>query len=362
MGLWILFLAFMFIGGTAAIIYLVTRFHRFSFIRNIPNKFVSWFVACIPVLLMASVAFYEMYTMIVIMLHCALFFILSDVILAIWRRASGKSPKSEGRYWGGVAALAATALFMTGAWFAAYHISRTYYEFNTVKNVGDIRVAMFADSHLGVTLSGERFAEQMERIDAENADVVIICGDFVDDDANRHDMEVACAALGRMKTPVYYVYGNHDRGYYDYREFTGYELAECLKANGVTILQDSSELIDGRFYLVGREDRSRDRDTVEELLSPLDHSRYIISCDHQPGEFDIEASCGADLVLSGHTHGGHVWPSGYFAYWNGTNDGIWGLYDHGDTHCIVTSGISGWAIPFKTGTYSEYVIIDIHGK
>ena len=360
MGLWILFLAFMFIGGTAAVIYLVTRFHRFSFIRKIPNKALSWIVSCIPVLLMMSVVFYEMYTMIVIMLHCALFFILSDIGFAIYRKKTGK--EKTDKYWGGVVALAVTVLFMTGAWFCAYHISRTHYEFDTPKDVGDIKIAMIADSHLGVTLSGERFARQMERIDEEGADCLIIDGDFVDDDAVLSDLETACEALGRMKTPVYFVYGNHDRGYYDTREFNGADLIECLEANGVTILQDSYELIDNRFYIVGREDYSRDRETLDELIAPLDHSRYIISCDHQPVEFEQESEAGVDIVLSGHTHGGHVWPSGYFGYWFGPNDGIWGLYEFGDTHCIVTSGISGWAIPFKTGTWSEYVIIDIHGK
>jgi len=357
--LWILFIGFMGIGGLAAIIYLVTRFHKFSFIKKIKNRFLSWLLACVPVLLMASVVFYEKFTMIVIMLHCALCFILCDIGSAIYRRKTGKEKGSK--YIAGIVALIATAVVLTGAWFCAYHIFRTHYEFNTVKNVGNIRVAMFADSHLGVTLNGRRFAEQMERIDAEGADVLIIAGDFVDDDAKREDLETACEALGRMKTPVYYVYGNHDRGYYQYRDFDGAYLAKCLKDNGVTILQDDVVLVDDRFYIVGREDRSWERAELTQLLEGLDHSKYIITADHQPGEFAKEEELGADLVLSGHTHGGHVWPSGYFGYWFGVNDGIWGLYDHGDTHCIVTSGISGWAIPFKTGTYSEYVIIDIHG-
>ena len=357
--LWILFVGFMGIGGLAAIIYLVTRFHKFSFIKGIKNRFLSWFTACIPVLLMASVVFYERFTMIVVMLHCALCFILSDAGFAIYRKRTGKKP--GGKYIGGVIALTATALILTGAWLCAYHVFRSHYEFNTVKNSGNIRIALIADSHLGVTLDGERFARQMERIDAEGADVLIIDGDFVDDDSSRSDMETACEALGRMKTPVYYVYGNHDRGYYRYRDFDGLYLEKCLRDNGVTILRDSYELVDGRFYIVGREDRSWERTELSTLLGPLDRSKYIIVADHQPCEFDEEAKQGADLVLSGHTHGGHVWPSGYFGYWFGVNDGIWGLYDHGDTHCIVTSGISGWAIPFKTGTYSEYVIIDIHG-
>ena len=93
MGLWILFVAFMGIGGIAAIIYLVTRFHKFLVIRKIPGKALSWIVAAIPVLAMMSVAFYEIYTMIVIMLHCALFFILTDIGAAIYRSSRKKKGK-----------------------------------------------------------------------------------------------------------------------------------------------------------------------------------------------------------------------------------------------------------------------------
>ena len=359
MSMWIFFMAFMFIGGLAAVIYLVTRFHKFSFIKGIKNKFLSWFVAVIPVLLVLSIIFYETYTMIVVALHMALFFILSDIASAIYHKKTGKERGK--RYWAGVAALCLTAVALAWAFFNAYHVSRTYYEFNSVKKCGNIRVALIADSHLGVTLDGERFGEQMERIDQEGADLLVICGDFIDDSSSKRDTEIACQALGRMKTPVYYVYGNHDRGYYRRREFDGDYLRKCLEDNGVTILQDKSELIDGRFYLVGCEDKSKDPMPASELIGPLDKSKYIITCDHQPYRFEDLSNVGSDLVLAGHTHGGHVWPSGYFPYWFGINDAIWGLREYGDTKCIVTSGISGWAIPFKTGTHSEYVIIDIHG-
>ena len=359
MGMWFLFLAFMFIGGTAAIIYLVTRFHGFSFIKGIRNRFLSWLAAAIPVLLVLSIIFYDMYSMIVVALHMALFFILSDIASAIYRKKTGKERGK--RYWAGVVALCLTAVAMAWAFFNAYHVSRTYYEFNTVKKCGNIRVALVADSHLGVTLDGKRFGEQMERIDGEGADLLIIDGDFVDDSSSNDDTYIACQALGKMKTPVYFVYGNHDRGYYRNKEFDDF-LRKCLTDNGVTILQDKAELIDGRFYLVGCEDRSGGPMEASDLICPLDKSKYIITCDHQPYRFEDLSNNGSDLVLAGHTHGGHVWPSGYFPYWFGINDGIWGLYKHGDTNCIVTSGISGWAIPFKTGTHSEYVIIDIHGE
>jgi hypothetical protein len=66
-----------------------------------------------------------------------------------------------------------------------------------------------------------------------------------------------------------------------------------------------------------------------------------------------------DLVLSGHTHGGHLFPIGPISIRLGMNDLVYGTEKRGDVTFLVTSGISGWAIPFKTGTFSEYVVIDI---
>ena len=74
---------------------------------------------------------------------------------------------------------------------------------------------------------------------------------------------------------------------------------------------------------------------------------------------DSEAAAGADLVLSGHTHGGHVFPAGQIGMLMGANDCLYGTQRRGDTDFVVTSGISGWGIPFKTGAISEFVVIDI---
>ena len=66
-----------------------------------------------------------------------------------------------------------------------------------------------------------------------------------------------------------------------------------------------------------------------------------------------------DLVLSGHTHGGQLFPLGYIGLLMGANDEFYGLHQRENTNFIVNSGISDWAIDFKTGTFSEVGIIDI---
>ena len=73
-----------------------------------------------------------------------------------------------------------------------------------------------------------------------------------------------------------------------------------------------------------------------------------------------EAASAADLVVSGHTHGGQLFPATYVGEWFGINDRTYGHENRNGTDFIVTSGISDWEIQFKTGTKSEYVMIDVN--
>ena len=72
-----------------------------------------------------------------------------------------------------------------------------------------------------------------------------------------------------------------------------------------------------------------------------------------------EAETGVDLVVSGHTHGGQLFPVNRAGEWIGANDRTYGTEKRDKTTFVVTSGISAWAIWFKTGTKSEFVVIDI---
>ena len=68
------------------------------------------------------------------------------------------------------------------------------------------------------------------------------------------------------------------------------------------------------------------------------------------------------IIISGGGTGGHIFPAGQIGLMMGANDSRYGVQSRNGTTFVVTSGISGWAIPFKTGTFSEIVVIDIKGK
>ena len=354
------------------VFYLWTRFHRFRFFLKLGRRFkiLGWLASLLPVLMIGLFGLVNVYSIVIVILHLALFFALADlfggIINRLRKKPSRKKSGFQRPYYAGVAAVLLCAIYLGVGWYNAHHVTATHYAFTTEKNLEKpLKLALIADSHLGVTLHGDSFARQLDGIQKEEPDILLIAGDFVDDDTPKEDMLQACEALGEFSAPygIYFVFGNHDEGYYLYRKFTSGELRQALSDNGVTILEDESVLIDDRFYVIGRKDRSTPgRAEASSLTAPLDPDKYQIMLDHQPNDYAAETASGADLVLSGHTHGGHLLPAGQIGLLMHANDRIYGTEQRGDTRFVVTSGISGWAIPFKTGTFSEYVIIEVTGR
>ena len=363
---WALILALAALLTLGAVIYLIRCFHRLTPIRRLGERHraLAWLATCAPLAAVASFALINVTTMGVALLHLALAFLLTGAACALVGRLRGR-PVSPN--WRAGVAVGITVVYLAVGWYMAHHVFETRYTLSTEKPLpnGSLRVVMVADAHLGATLDGPGFAAQTERIRKLRPDAVVIVGDFVDDETTASDMLAACRALGGLETTygVYYVYGNHDRGYYSRRDFTAADLQAALEDNGVTILADEAVLLGERWYLVGRKDRSMaGRLDAAALTEDLDASRYIVLLDHQPNDYAAEAATPADLVLSGHSHGGHIFPLGQLAVLFGAGDRRYGHENRDGTDFIVTSGISGWAIPIKTGTWSEFVVVDIQGK
>ena len=295
---------------------------------------------------------------VLVLLHEVLLFLLFRLIFRLIKKIKGKEPRF---YLAGWLALLTSVVYLAVGWYLCHSVVRKDYDLTTAKPIGSLKIALIADSHIGTTFDGEGFAEHLKTIEEQSPDLLIIAGDFVDDGSRLADIRTACEALGKMqlKYGVWYSYGNHDKGYFNRKDYTPSQLEQSLKENGIHILADEYELIDDRFYIVGRKDARDQRLEMEPLLKGIDTSKYIIVIDHQPNDYENEAASAADLVLSGHTHGGQLIPATFVGEWLGMNDRTYGYERRSDTDFIVTSGISDWEIKFKTGTRSEYVIINV---
>lgn len=367
--MWIVIFGLVIAATTGGIAYLVSRFSKFSIVHRIAGDYrkLRLGITLPPLLILFSLTgtLLGPVNAIICLLHLVAFWMLSDLIFLIIKKFRKKEYKI---YYSGILAVLVTAVYLPVGWYLANNVWRTDYLITTDKEIDELRLVYFADSHIGTTFHADGFAKYLAEIQQVEPDVVLIVGDFVDDDTSRDDMIGSCRALGELRTTygVYFAFGNHDKGYYEanHRGYNGDDLIAELEKNGVTVLQDESVLIDDRFYIIGRQDlsentRGQGRATMQELMEPLDEDKYTIVLDHQPHEYKAQAKAQADLVLSGHTHGGQLLPITYVGEWIGQNDRTYGHERRETTDFIVTSGISDWAIKFKTGCRSEYVVIDV---
>ena len=136
--------------------------------------------------------------------------------------------------------------------------------------------------------------------------------------------------------------------------------------NNINLLYDSSDIINNEITLIGRNDaafaRTSDRKTSEELLGNLSQDNYLIMLDHQPIDLETNAKLGYDLQLSGHTHGGQLFPIGIIDKLFKINEMNYGMKQIDDFQVIVSSGMSGWAYPIRTQKHSEYVVINLKSE
>lgn len=234
------------------------------------------------------------------------------------------------------------------------------------------KVALIADVHFGVSVDSETLQEICNEIQDKTPDMVVLCGDIVDENASKEDMKDVFKTFGEIDSEfgTFYVYGNHDRQLYsNNKSYSEEELRETIEAAGIRILQDEYVEINDEVVLVGREDagyarsaNTSERKSIESILDNVDKDKLIITLDHQPKQYAEESEAGTDLLLSGHTHAGQIWPANILFEIVKFDDAVYGETIVDKMHAIVTSGFAGWGYSVKTSSPAEYVIINVSGK
>ena len=336
-------------------IYMYKKTYVIESINNIKNKYIKVIVRILLIVMPFLV--FGFVNGVVIIFHLAVFFGLFDLI-----NLFVKNKTNLFNY----IAVVVTLIYLSIGLYNCYHVSETVYNLETSKNIGveNFRIVQITDSHTGTTFDGNMFKTLVENMNKAEPDIAVVTGDLVDDNTTYEDMVLTCEALGMFKTKygVYFVYGNHDKGYYG-RNFTGDDLKRELEKNNIKILEDEAVDIVGNIVLLGRKDRGDStRKSISELVENIDASKYIIDLNHQPNDYENEEKANVDLVLSGHTHGGQVFPLGPLGKWFNIHDEYYGMHKRNNTTFIVNSGISDWEVVFKTLTKSEYTVINIRSN
>ena len=244
-------------------------------------------------------------------------------------------------------------------------VHQTTYSLTTDKPIRQegYRVAFLSDLHYPTVQDPALLPDYVNQINALQSDIIVLGGDIVEEGTSKEAMQEVFAQLGRLEAPlgVYFIYGNHDRHMVPIAgAYSREELAAAIEGSGIRILEDESLLLNGEIFLIGRADAAGERSGIHALAQNAPENAYIISLDHQPGDTKASHTAGVDLILSGHTHAGQIFPAGYvIALFGGMP---YGRYQMGDCVSIVSSGFAGWGFPIRTQGVCEYVIVDISPK
>lgn len=230
----------------------------------------------------------------------------------------------------------------------------------TVPDLQSLNVVMASDIHMGTIIDTARLSGIVKTINALNPDVVLLVGDIVDEDVDKLVEQDMTPVLARLKARLgcYAVTGNHE-----FISGNPQMAVQYLAEAGIKMLEDDVELVDQKFYIVGRTDRSGarftgvDRRRLADLTRPLDKSRPILLMDHQPFELEEAERQGVDLQVSGHTHHGQIWPFNYIT--NRVYEQSWGYLKKGATHYYVSCGVGTWGPPIRMGSVPEVVQLNL---
>ena len=261
-----------------------------------------------------------------------------------------------------VSVLLTSVVLMFGTRNAA-HPSISSYSFHIAKPASQtsLRVIAISDIHWETLANPEVIERAVALINTRSPDIVFILGDSVTNDSSHFINDGAPALLGSIQATygTYVITGNHD--FYDGKVET---LMQAYRDVGITVLRDDVVKIADTLWVVGREDYGGMRGLVVhpraelgELLSRADVTEPVLVLDHQPRNLADNATLGYDIELSGHTHGGQIWPITALA--SRLYDLNHGLQTIGSTHFIVTCGIGYWGPPLRLGTTSEVLELNL---
>ncbi len=307
----------------------------------------------------------------VALLHLTVFLLCVAALRRALRRQGWD--KKTPAFWdlvdrGGVGAVVLTAAVFAYGYVNIRAVERTEYrvEAGVPLRAEGYKIVFLSDLHYGLATNATSLRRLAKRLDAEDADLVILGGDVVDEGTTLEEMREAFSILGGIKNRygLYYVYGNHDRSPYSRSpNYAADELAIALNESQIRALVDETVVVDDALTLVGREDAGQNRESLAKLTRKTSASTARILVDHQPVDYEEAAREGYALILSGHTHAGQIWPFGLVTGITHHSSLNYGLRKLGNgATAIVSSGVSGWGMPIRTSKHSEYVVVRLSGS
>ncbi|WP_149185009.1 metallophosphoesterase [Streptomyces sp. TRM49041] len=216
------------------------------------------------------------------------------------------------------------------------------------------RIAVVSDIHLGPTLGRAHCQRIVDSINSTQPDLVAVVGDLVDGTVENLGPAAEPLARLRARHGSFFVTGNHE--YFSGAE----EWVDEVRDLGLRPLRNERVELAG-FDLAGVNDVAGanydDGPDFTRALGDRDRTRTAVLLAHQPVLIHDAVRHGVDLQLSGHTHGGQMWPGNFLA--GLANPTVAGLESHGDTQLYVTRGAGAWGPPVRVGAPSDITVVEL---
>ncbi|MFF7978008.1 metallophosphoesterase [Streptomyces sp. NPDC007901] len=219
------------------------------------------------------------------------------------------------------------------------------------------RIAVVSDIHLGPIL-GKGFAQQVvDTINATRPDLIAVVGDLVDGSVKNLGPAAAPLAQLSARHGAFFVTGNHEY-------FSGAaQWVEEVRRLGLHPLENARTEL-AHFDLAGVNDLAGESTgqgpDFDRALADRDPARACVLLAHQPVQIHEAVRHHVDLQLSGHTHGGQLWPGNLIAA--AANPTVAGLDRYGDTQLYVSRGAGAWGPPTRVGAPSDITVIELASK
>ncbi len=219
------------------------------------------------------------------------------------------------------------------------------------------RIAVVSDIHIGPILGRAHTRRIVDTINATSPDLVAVVGDLVDGSVSDLGSAAEPLAALRARHGSYFVTGNHEY-------FSGAEQwVDHVRELGLVPLENARVEIEG-FDLAGVNDIAGETEgqgpDFGRALGDRDRGRAAVLMAHQPVVIHDAVEHGVDLQLSGHTHGGQLWPGNYLAEL--ANPTVAGLERYGDTQLFVSRGAGAWGPPVRVGAPSDITVVELASR
>ena len=222
----------------------------------------------------------------------------------------------------------------------------------------ELNIVQISDVHIGKSLGKEFLENIVKDINTLNADIVVITGDLVDLHVDEIDDKLDALKDIKSRFGVYFVSGNHEY-------FHGVEaICSFLESLHVKVLTNENVVINNQINLAGITDLMGRRlgilkPDLKKALLHVEPELPTVLLAHQPKITKELKDEKIDLILSGHTHAGQIFPFGLLVLLD--QPYLSGLYQHSEkTQIFVSSGAGYWGPPIRILAPSEIVSIKLN--